>query len=345
MEGPPALAHLRRMTDETGLYQHAWRDLPDRHHGYTLDDNARALAVALGLQRLGADTVDLVDRYLQFIRHAQQPGGWFHNFLGYDRRWLDDVATGDAHGHAVAALGYASAAAPQGSVRDAAALLVEPALSGATRLRSPRAIAHSVIGLCWLVHAGRLASRQPLDLLATRLVTMYDAHAEDGWEWYEPVLAYDNGRLPLAMLLAFDATGERRYGEVAGASLGFLVRQVYRESATLDLIGNHGWWRRGQRRAVWDQQPVDAASMAEVTAAAAQTIGPTEQYRSLAVAALAWFQGRNRLQVPVHVPETGACHDALTADGVNDHQGAESVLALFQAWLAVHEPSWTVPPG
>jgi hypothetical protein len=344
VDGAPPLAHLRRLTDETGLVQHTWLRVRDRGHGYALDDNARALAVAIGTQRLGADTADLVDCYLEFVHHAQLPDGRFHNFLGYDRRWLDDVATEDAHGHAVAALGYAAACAREASVRTAAALLAEPAVGRVDELTFPRAIAHSLIGLCWLRSAGRLARLGTLERLASRLVSSYDAHGDDDWPWFEAVLTYDNGRLPLALLLAFAATGERRYGQVARASLEFLVRQVYPRHGMLDLIGNKGWFRKAQARAVWDQQPVDAASMAEVTAAAAQTIGPAQDYRALALAALEWFEGRNRHHAKLYVSATGACHDGLTEDGVNENFGAESVLAVFQAWLAVTDPSWTVPP-
>jgi hypothetical protein len=339
----PSLRHLRRMTDETGLIQHAWRHLPDRRHGYTLDDNARALAVAVGMQRLGEDTGDLVDRYLTFVRFAQEPEGRFHNFLGYDRRWLDAVATEDAHGRAVAALGYTAACAPDPDVREAAARLAGPALAQVGALRHARAIAHSLIGVCWLHAVGRRPPSLTVERLAARLVRFYEEHAGDDWTWFESTVTYDNGRLPLALLLAFAATGVRRYADVAGATLEFLVRQVYRPDGMLEIIGNKGWCQRGGSRAEWDQQPVDAASMAEVTAAAAQVLRGGDHYRALALAALQWFDGRNRSGARLRIAATGACHDGLNRDGPNANLGAESTLAVFQAWLALHDPGWTVP--
>lgn len=332
--GTPALRHLRRLTDDTGLFQHAHHEVANPHHGYTLDDNARALTVAAGLAHAGVPATDLMERYLRFCVLALEPDGRFRNELGYDRRWLDEEATEDARGHAVAALGYTAARAPDRGSAEAARALVHPALEGLELLRHPRGVAHCLIGLCWLGAPGVVE-------LADRLVDWHDANRAPGWEWYEPWLTYDNARLPLALLLAHAATGERRFASVARTTLDFYLGVVWVDGL-LDLVGNGGWYPRGGPRAAFDQQPVDAASVVEACVAAAVLLGD-DRYRGVAEGAARWFTGANRLGVALLDPATGGCHDGLQPDGVNRNQGAESALAPLQAWLALADAGWVVP--
>lgn len=333
----PPLTHLRRLTDDTGLLQHARYHLPDPRHGYTLDDNSRALAVAVGLQRAGCDTADLVDRYLSFIVFAQRPDGHFHNFLSYDRRWLDDRAGDDALGHVIAALGYAAARSPDRGVQSLAAELLRPALTHLPQVGSPRGIAHGLLGVCWMPTV-----EPAVEELGNRLIALHHLNrAPGGWEWFESLLAYDNGRLPLALLVAGKLTGESSFTEVARCTLNFLL-DVVCPDGMLDLVGNQGWFPEDGSRAQFDQQPVDAASMAEVCAAADQILGGG-RYRPAAETSARWFEGANRIGIALAVPETGGCHDGLEPEGVNANQGAESTLALFQARLALHDPGWVVP--
>ncbi|MGH8908639.1 MAG: hypothetical protein ACRD0K_19630 [Egibacteraceae bacterium] len=336
----PSLAHLRRLTDDTGLLQHALYSVGDPRHGYTLDDNARALGVAVGLVRAGLDASDLVDRYLRFAVHAVRSDGRFRNLLGYDRRWIDDVASDDAHGHAVAAFGLTAAIAAEPAARDLAAVLVAPALAHLEHMPSPRGIAHGIIGLCWLKAAG-LGDPGLLERLCGRLVTAYDEQRATGWEWFEPLLTYDNGRLPLALLLAGAASGRERYIQVGRTALDFLLRTVC-AGGCLDLIGNRGWYHRGGERARFDQQPVDAASVAEAAIAAHVLLGEA-RYLDAADAAADWFTGRNRTGAALLDAASGACCDGLEPAGVNRNQGAESALAPLQTWLARTDPAWVVP--
>lgn len=334
LPGPPPLAHLRRLTDDTGLLQHAHHGVANPHHGYTLDDNARALAVAAGLARLGVAAGDLVERYLRFCVFARRHDGRFRNDLGYDRRWRDEEATEDARGHAVAALGSVAARGPGPRTSEAARALVLPALEGLERLRHPRGVAHCLIGLCWLGAA-------EITDLAGRLAGWYEANRAPGWEWFEPTLTYDNARLPLALLCASAVTGEPRFATVARVTLDFYLNLTCRDGM-LDLVGNAGWYPRGGPRAVFDQQPVDAASVVEACVAAAVVLGD-DRYREVAEGAARWFTGDNRLGIALWDRGSGACHDGLQRDGVNANQGAESTLAPLQAWLALADPGWVVP--
>jgi hypothetical protein len=336
----PSLAHLRRLTDDTGLLQHARYSVANPHYGYTLDDNARALGVAVGLVRAGLDAGDLVDRYLRFAVYAAQPDGRFRNLLAYDRRWIDDVAGEDTHGRMVAAFGLTAAIAPEPSTRDLVTALVNPALAHLDAMTSPRGIAQGVVGLCWLESTG-LGDPELLERLCGRLVTAHEEQRTPQWEWFEPCLTYDNGRLPLALLLAGAVTGNARYTQVGRTTLDFLLSTLCAEGY-LDLIGNHGWYCRGGERAQYDQQPIDAASMAEAAIAAHVVLKETH-YAATATTIAEWFTGRNRTGVALLDAVSGACYDGLEPDGVNRNQGAESALAPLQTWLARTDPSWVLP--
>jgi hypothetical protein len=337
---PLSLTHLRRLTDDTGLLQHARYGVADPHHGYTLDDNVRAVAVAVGLERAGLDAADLVDRYLRFTVYAARPDGRFRNLLGYDRRWIDAVAGDDTHGRVVAALGLTAAIAPDPATRDLAAVLVHPVLAHLGAMTAVRGIAHGIIGLCWLQSAG-LGDPELLAQLCERLVSAYSNQRTAGWEWFEPLLTYDNARLPHALLLAGAVTGQTSYVQVGRRTLDFLLATVCADGY-LDIIGNRGWYSRGGQRACFDQQPIDAAAVAEATIAAHRVLGG-RRYRAAADAAANWFTGRNRTGVGLLDVVSGACYDGLEPNGINRNQGAESTLASLQAWLARTDPAWVVP--
>src|SRR2546421_5813032 len=113
------LAHLRRLTDDTGILQHAVYAIPNRHHGYCTDDNCRALVCALMHYELTREesVLALADKYLSFSHHAFNPQQQrFRNFLTYDRRWLEDIGSEDVHGRTIWALGSAVRFAPNDAI-------------------------------------------------------------------------------------------------------------------------------------------------------------------------------------------------------------------------------------
>lgn len=338
----PSLAHLQRMTDDTGMLQFSTYSLPDPHSGYTLDDNVRALLVALGYYHAGVEqklALALSYRYLSFMHWAQRPDGLFHNEAGYDRRWVDVVGSEDAQGRTVWALGYAAAYPAHHAAGDAAAALLARVLPHVDALQSLRSRAYCILGLSYLVQGAHpFANPVRVAALADALLDEYQRNAATDWRWFESVLTYDNGRLPQALLLAGHVLREQRYLDAGRETLDWLLEQVV-ENDLIVPIGQDGWFRRGGPKARYDQQPIDAAVMAEVGVTAHAVLGD-ERYTHVADLAWRWFHGHNTENVPLYDPETDGCHDGLEQGGTNGNQGAESLLALLQTALALRSPAW-----
>jgi hypothetical protein len=333
---PLRLDHLQRMTDSTGMLQHAFYTSPDPLHGYTTDDNARALIAALqySLATGSTESQDLVWRYLSFLRYAQRPDGRFHNFMAYDRTWLDEAGSDDCQGRAIWSLGYALAVAPNSGMRHSAELLLELALPSLDRVQSPRGQALCLLGLSWACQVGYQVDRVR-DLtrrFADNLIRLWDETADPEWPWFENILSYSNPKLCEGLINAYVTLGVDRYLEVALEGLDFLL-QVYFEGSMLDVIGQDGWYPRGGKRAIFDQQPVDALAMVQACVCAHQHTGE-ESYLEHALNAFNWFLGANRLRRALYDPSSGGCFDGLHPDRVNGNQGAESTLAYLLSRLA-----------
>ncbi len=344
-----SLAHVRRLTDATGIVEHALGAVPNASEGYTLDDNARALVAVVRYHRSTRDpeSLDLAVRYLSFILYCQTADGWFHNDVGWDRRFLDTRATGDPVGRAIWALGESVAGLGLEGLWIGAARALGRTLPWAPKLSGLRPVAFALLGIRALVRSPRArlravgdgvtasALKQMAAELAERLVSAYHRTRRDEWPWFEDRLTYANARLPQALVAAWEVTGHGPFLEVAVASYRFLWDQLW-NGAYLDLVGNRGWWVRGQARARYDQQPVDAGAMAEAAASLYLATGHGE-YLTQAERALEWFYGRNALGAALYDEATGGCRDGLGPDGVNANEGAESTLAHLLARMAVEE--------
>ena len=335
---PLKLDHLRRLTDDVGIIQHAICSVPDRRHGYSLDDNARALIVALKHHRLSreVESLDLAYRYLSFIRYAQAPDGRFRNFLAYDRSWLEEEGSEDSYGRALWSLGYAMSNAIASGLSRAARDIFDAALPWLDSLRSPRARAFALLGLHWRYQT--LAHEEDLRYLhrhADILLENYRDAARNDWRWYEEYLTYCNGKLPQALLLAYQDTKAEEYLATACRSLDFLLQTLF-VNDRLELIGQAGWYRRKGPRAFFDQQPIDAEATVEVCLEAHRVTGKAGYY-DLAFRAFEWFLGRNRLGLPLWDSDTGGCYDGLEANGVNQNQGAESAISYLLSYLLLVE--------
>ncbi len=328
--------HLLRLTDDTGILQHARWSVPNPQEGYTLDDNVRAFVVALkGHACTGrGDLLELARRYLGFMLYAQRDDGVFRNFADYGRNWLEEAGSADSNGRALWALGYGAHHAPERGIREAALWLFDRAKSGIAGLTSPRAVAAALLG-CTEVHA---ADRNPGQMLvlvehgAHYLAGLYDQVVIDGWHWFEASVTYGNATLSQAMLVAGALTGSACYLEIGRNSLEFLITLMFSEGK-MDVIGQNGWHARGGPRAVFDQQPIDAACMVEALLVA-RRICNEPRYGVLATMAMEWFYGNNRLGASLYDETTGGCFDALILGGVNANQGAESTLAHLSARMA-----------
>lgn len=338
----PPLAHLKQLTDDTGMLQFATWTVPNPQYGYTLDDNVRALIVAAGYVHADVEhdtAVALAVRYLAFIQSAQRADGRFHNEMSYDRRWLDDVGSEDAFGRTIWALCVAIVFPVRPQLAGAANEMLVRALPHVRTLRSLRARAYAMLGIAQLVRAEHPSGDAALlRVLADGLADELERKAEADWHWFEPVLAYDNGRLPQALLLAGDVLDDMRYVRAGQATLEFLLTHVTEHNIVVP-IGQAGWFQHGEAKAHYDQQPIDAASLVDVCVTAAGVLNDPA-YQQVALNAWRWFYGANSEGLAVCDAATGGCHDGLGKNSVNNNQGAESTLAYLQAALAVCVPSW-----
>jgi glycosyltransferase involved in cell wall biosynthesis len=329
------LDHLALLTDDTGIIQHAAYGVPNRLLGYSTDDAARALVVALMQYEQTEDPVclGLINTYLSFMQYQQLPDGRFHNFLSYTRQPEDECGSEDTLGRALWGLGEAVASGPTESIRALAGELFEKPL-GALQLQHPRAMAYAICGLYRFLerYGGAALARRRLIELANDLAECFRPNSDD-WHWFGDELTYANAKMPHAMLLAFKATGDRRYKQIGLETLDFLLSVTYARDY-FDFIGNQGWYVSGGERAVLSQQPIEAGYTADACLAAYEITG-SSHYFDMARAAAEWLVGRNRLRAQLYDPATGACADGLDPHGPNMNQGAESTICALLALLAV----------
>jgi hypothetical protein len=333
----PSLEHLLALTDETGLLQHALRDIPNREYGYCTDDVARGFIVACGAAghtRLRTDAVRLGRTYLSFLHDAQLPDGRFHNFMSYDRRWLDEIGTEDSIGRAVWSLGVGVRHAPRSAWRELCNEMLERAVPIVPELRYLRALSYAALGLSEahkVPGSPRTALASVLREIGKRLTAAHAASRGEGWEWFEPAMTYDNARLPEALMRIGGALEDNELVELGVRTLDF-YESVVIEDGVFVPIGNAGWYRRGGHRARYGQQPLEAASMVDA-ALVAHALTGQDRYRRLAELSLEWFYGRNTRNVVM--ASGGGSYDGLDELGVNRNMGAESTLAHLSSALAL----------
>jgi glycosyltransferase involved in cell wall biosynthesis len=334
-----SLVHLRRMTDDTGLLQHATYSIPNYGEGYATDDNARGLIAAVMMVELGLgpdeEVRTLATRYLAFLAHAfNDRAGRFRNLLSFDRRWLEDVGSEDSHGRALWALGtIVGRSTDEGLVGLASKLFIRalPAVLDCTALRT---WAFTLLGIH--EYLKRFTSdrgvQQVRDDLAARLATALSECSTADWPWFEETLTYDNATLPRALLLAANAMHDTNCVEAAVSALTWLMEVQSGQDGQFVPIGCHGFYRRGGARARFDQQPIEAYATIAACLDAYRVTGE-ERWRAQAQSTFDWFIGRNDLRMPLIDPATGACYDGLQSDWANQNQGAESTLAFLLSLL------------
>lgn len=338
----PALntSHLSSMTDDTGMLQHAIFSLPNCIEGYTTDDNARALVTTTLLSEASLpqnhEHAALSQRYLAFLWFAfHEKTGRFRNFLSYDRAWQEEVGSEDSHGRALWALGTVLGRSENAGLRGAAGRLFEAAVPATLTFSSPRAWAFSVLGLQeyldWF--PGDRVIQSARNLLANRLLDIYEHSHSEAWRWFETSLSYSNARLPQALLIAGWRSENQRMIEAGCESLHWLTRvQHHQEDDLFVPIGSRGFFAQDGEKARFDQQPVEACA---TISACLQAFRLTRQKHWLdeAWCAFRWFLGENDLQVPLYDATTGGCRDGLHPDRVNENQGAESTLSFLMSLL------------
>src|SRR5664280_280883 len=311
----PALRtdHLLTMTDDTGILQHAIFSVPNTREGYTTDDNARALIVSVLLDENPEyagrrEYPNLSHRYLSFLWLAfHADSGRFRNFLGYNRKWIEDVGSDDSHGRALWALGKVLGHSRNAGLRGAAGRLFEASVPATLTFTSPRAWAYCILGmqayLDWF--PGDRTVQSARNILANRLLDIYEISHSDTWKWFEKSLSYSNARLSQALILAGWRSDNQRMIEAGMDSLKWLVAEQHRDDKELFVpIGSNGFYIEGNEKARFDQQPVEATA---TVSACLEVYRLTEERQWLEEArkAFSWFLGKNDLHVPLYDPTTG----------------------------------------
>lgn len=317
--------HLRRLSDDTGVIEHAWHAVARRECGYNVDDVARALIVVCRETSPAADLVTLAERCLAFLYHARRADGRFHNRFSYGREWVDEAGFDDCLGRALWALGIAAFDGPNAAIRRGARRLFE--VSAGLDFDAPRTNAFAILG------AAHVLGRTPADATARALLRRCASRlpapsADPSWPWYEVRLSYDNARLPQALLLAGRLLEDPALEAESLAQLEWLV-DIERSESHFSFTPTGGWGA-GEPRPGFDQQPVEAAAMVDACVTAFELTAESI-WSERACAAAAWFVGKNDIGVSLHDPETGGCQDGLEHDGVNRNQGAESTIACISA--------------
>jgi hypothetical protein len=347
----PSLVHFNRLMGDHGIIQFTKGRTPDLDSGFCLDDNARALLVAVAYLRAGQpDPVAqrMGDICIEFFADASRDAPCYHNVMDRDGRFTDECASPESVGRLIWALGVTATCAVDERWRAAAWQQLATISHAVGALTSTRAMAYAMLGLAAIVDPAvaspvspvsqrgedadvRRWARETLYAMAASMRFEFLRSAEPGWTWWEPELTYDNARLPEAMLRAAAALREPSFAETGLSSLAFLT-SVTQPSGMFVPIGAPGWYRKGGERPIYDQQPLEAAAMVDAYLAAERWLGD-RRYRRDARVAFEWFTGKNVNGTPLVDEDVGSCHDGIRPHGLNSNMGAESTLAYLQAVL------------
>jgi glycosyltransferase involved in cell wall biosynthesis len=336
------LDHLKTLTDDTGILQHATYTIPDRFHGYCTDDNARALmVVAIAHKYMFTDSTDfdsLSDLYLSFLQYAfNNENKKFRNFMSYSRQWTEKVGSEDSNGRAIWGLGKVVAHIDNPGQMAMSTTLFNKAVIAVEHFKSPRAIAFALVG----IHAylqkfgGDSEVRRIREIVANRLFNQFKSNATEKWCWLENSLNYANGKLPHALLLSGQWMQRNDMTDIGLKVLKWLL-SIQTEDGHFVPIGNAGWYKKGGTKARFEQQPIEANAMIEACVEAFN-VTRDKMWIDNAVMCFNWFLGFNDLNMPLYDPKTGGCRDGLKADGINQNEGAESSLAWLLSLMTLHK--------
>jgi hypothetical protein len=333
--------HFLSMCDDTGLFQHAVHSVPDRSHGYCVDDNARALLLACALNEPGEQPLAdvLTARFAAFVQHAWNPDtGRFRNFMGFNRTWLEDKGSEDSHGRTLWALGECALKDASPSRRRWAAALFAQALPTVKTFDSPRALAFTLLGLdtyCAVDPNDRHA-REIRRALADRLMCSLASVETPDWKWFEEGLAYDNARLPQALMVTGIATQIPGYVDAGLRTLRWLMTQQTASTGHFRPVGTAGFAELRKPPRAFDQQPVETTATIAACLTAWRADG-NDEWKSIAANVFAWFLGRNDLSVALVDPESGSCRDGLHPDRANENRGGESVVCYLLSLAEIRQ--------
>lgn len=332
------LAHIQRLTDDTGIVQHAKYGIPNLKEGYCLDDNSRALIMAILAYQQNKSKValELLPVYLSYIQYMQNEDGSFRNFLSFTREYLDEVGSEDSFGRTIWALGYLINNAPNNSYREFAREVFDKSIPHFKKLKHLRGIGNTMIGLSSYLkaHPGDEHIREQFDHLVVPLKESYIRNKQAEWHWFEEKMTYDNAILPLALLCHYQGTKDRESLDIALESMAFLSQKTL-SNGYLNPVGNDGWlYRDGGEMAIYDQQAIETMAMVLLYFKAYEITHDLTYIKQMHLC-YQWFLGENSLHLPLFDHETKGCGDGLKPQGVNRNQGAESTLAYWISHLIV----------
>jgi glycosyltransferase involved in cell wall biosynthesis len=332
-----SMAHVQRLTDDTGIVQHAKYGIPNLKEGYCLDDNARALIMVIQAwqQNKSKAALELLPIYLSYIQYMQSDDGNFRNFLSFRREYLDEVGTEDSFGRTIWALGYLISNAPNNSYKEFATELFVKSIPHFNQLKHLRGLGNTIIGLTSYLKAHPYDEGivSELDQLAEPLKAAYRAHKTDDWHWFEEKMTYDNGILPLALLSHYQTTMDEESLAIGMESMNYLTAKTM-ENGYLNPVGNDGWLNQDGDMALYDQQAIETMAMVLMYFKAYEITHDLTYIRQMYLS-YQWFLGENSLRLPLYDYETKGCGDGLQTYGVNRNQGAESTLAYWISHLTV----------
>jgi len=334
----PDIAAVERMSDATGMLQHSIYSVPDRRHGYCIDDNARALILMSKIDEIDETLRDKwTSVYAAFVQYAwNQDLRRFRNFMNFDRTWCEDVGSEDSNGRALWSLGVTARDARAQKHRDWASALFDATAAIALDLGSPRARAFAMLGAAAMLdaHPGHPLSREILTRFGEELITLLEGNRRPEWSWFEIVLAYDNARLPEALLRAGVALGRSEFTSVGLETLEWITQQQTSPEGRFRAVGTESFGRAYAPPMQFDQQPLEAQATVEACLAAYEATGE-QRWVEEATRAYRWYLGANDLELPLASAQDGGCFDGLMPHGLNRNQGAESILALQLANCAI----------
>ena len=334
----PSLDYLKKLTDSTGLFQHAKLTIPNREHGYATDDNARAVIAMADYhsQYPQSDALTLLDTYLSFVLHSQNSDGTVRNFMNFDRSWRKNEPINDALGRVLWAFGTVMAKPPSASYLSIIKDSFDKSVQHVKR-QYPRGMAYSILGMSDYLKQFPGASdiKRQLEISADELVMQYEENSVSDWQWFEDVLTYDNAVLPHALFVAALTFDNKKYLKAAQKTCEFLLDNTF-NGEHFSFVGCKGWYERGLIKAAFDQQPIEAVSTVLMLRAAYDAT-QNDRFLTLQRKAFDWFLGANDLYIPLYNFRSKGCYDGLTQDGVNLNQGAESMLSFLSSLLSVVE--------
>jgi uncharacterized protein YyaL (SSP411 family) len=327
--------HLFRMTDDTGIFQHTRFAAPDYSHGYTTDDNARALIVAVNLYELNHEEryKELIYKYLSFLNYALTPKGTFKNFMDFNRNFLEEEGSEDCFGRCAWAIGsvLASPSLPQNAHKMAQYILSRME-GNFNHLTFIRAKAYTLIGVSLLKNS---KYKEVVKELSTDIQMAYIENSMGNWRWFEQEMTYSNSIIPCSLFLGSEILKNRDLLEVAIESFNFLLNKTI-QNGYFKAIGCKGWFKNGGIKAAFDEQPVEAGETV-YTCRVAFGITEETEYLDKMLIVSEWFHGKNCIEQSMVDPETGGCYDGITDEGVNYNQGAESIISFLLSETLLHK--------